>query len=76
MLLEILLPRFQHVLKLNIQSIRSCDPQKLGHIDVRPHYVSLHISFVGQPQQDMMRFAYLIDNKYSSVSPTSFLRMI
>ena len=28
------------ILKLNIQSIRDCDPQKLGQIDVRPHYVS------------------------------------
>ena len=39
-LLNLMWPRFQYILDHNIQSIRDCDPQKLGHIDVRPHYVS------------------------------------
>ena len=26
-------------MQLNIHNIRDCDPQKLGHIDVTPHYV-------------------------------------
>lgn len=38
-LLEILWPRFEHILELNIQSIQSTDPQKLGFLDTRPHYV-------------------------------------
>uniref|UniRef100_A0A4W3J8D7 Vacuolar protein sorting-associated protein 52 homolog n=1 Tax=Callorhinchus milii TaxID=7868 RepID=A0A4W3J8D7_CALMI len=39
-LLDILWPRFEHVLELNIQSIRNTDPQKLGALDTRPHYVT------------------------------------
>ncbi|XP_041069183.1 vacuolar protein sorting-associated protein 52 homolog isoform X1 [Carcharodon carcharias] len=39
-LLEILWPRFEHILELNIQSIRNTDPQKLGALDTRPHYVT------------------------------------
>ena len=39
-LLEIMWPRFEYLLQMNIQSIRDCDPQRLGQIDVRPHYVS------------------------------------
>ena len=38
-LLDLLWPRFQHLVDLNGQSIRDTDPQKLGSIDVRPHYV-------------------------------------
>lgn len=37
---EMFYPRFEYILTLNIQSIRECDPQRLGQIDVRPHYVS------------------------------------
>ena len=36
-------PRFEYILQLNIHSVRECDPNKLGHIDVRPHYVSERI---------------------------------
>ncbi|XP_048472593.1 vacuolar protein sorting-associated protein 52 homolog isoform X3 [Rhincodon typus] len=39
-LLEILWPRFEYILELNIQSIRNTDPQKLGALDTRPHYVT------------------------------------
>lgn len=39
-LLELLWPRFEHILELNIQSIQNTDPQKLGFLDTRPHYVS------------------------------------
>ncbi|KAG1696643.1 Vacuolar protein sorting-associated protein 52 [Nymphon striatum] len=39
-LLELLWPRFEYVLKINTQSIRDCDPRKLGNIDKRPHYVT------------------------------------
>ncbi|XP_064407979.1 vacuolar protein sorting-associated protein 52 homolog isoform X2 [Latimeria chalumnae] len=39
-LLEILWPRFEHILELNIQSIRTTDPQKLGCLDTRPHYIT------------------------------------
>ncbi|GCB84552.1 hypothetical protein scyTo_0025054, partial [Scyliorhinus torazame] len=39
-LLEILWPRFEHILELNIQSIGNTDPQKLGALDTRPHYVT------------------------------------
>ncbi|KAH6928650.1 hypothetical protein HPB50_018171 [Hyalomma asiaticum] len=39
-LLQHLYPRFEYILKLNIQSIKDCDPQKLGSIDMRPHYIT------------------------------------
>ncbi|XP_065510856.1 vacuolar protein sorting-associated protein 52 homolog [Caloenas nicobarica] len=39
-LLELLWPRFEHILELNIQSIQSTDPQKLGFLDTRPHYIT------------------------------------
>lgn len=34
-------PRFRHILNLNVASVRDADPHKLGHIDTRPHYVSI-----------------------------------
>ena len=36
-------PRFKYILELNIHSVKECDPQKLGQIDVRPHYVSTEL---------------------------------
>ncbi|XP_068025881.1 vacuolar protein sorting-associated protein 52 homolog isoform X1 [Melanerpes formicivorus] len=39
-LLELLWPRFEHILELNIQSIQSTDPQRLGFLDTRPHYIT------------------------------------
>ncbi|XP_071821891.1 vacuolar protein sorting-associated protein 52 homolog [Apostichopus japonicus] len=39
-LLEMLFPRFQYILELNIVSIKDTDPQKLGHIDISPHYIT------------------------------------
>ncbi|XP_049648769.1 vacuolar protein sorting-associated protein 52 homolog isoform X3 [Accipiter gentilis] len=39
-LLDILWPRFKYILELNIQSIQSTDPQKLGFLDTRPHYIT------------------------------------
>lgn len=32
-------PRFEHVFRLNIQSIRDCDPTKFSK-EMGPHYVS------------------------------------
>lgn len=37
---DIMWPRFKYILELNIHSVKECDPQKLGHIDVRPHYIT------------------------------------
>jgi len=39
-LLDLLWPRFQQLVDLNAQRIRDTDPQKLGSIDVRPHYIT------------------------------------
>ncbi|XP_032644298.1 vacuolar protein sorting-associated protein 52 homolog [Chelonoidis abingdonii] len=39
-LLEILWPRFEYILELNIQSIQNTDPQRLGFLDTRPHYIT------------------------------------
>ncbi|NXK01461.1 VPS52 protein, partial [Corythaixoides concolor] len=47
-LLEMLWPRFEHILELNIQSIQSTDPQKLGFLDTRPHYFSSAIVSINQ----------------------------
>lgn len=33
-------PRLQHVTKLNVQSVKDCDPQKMKILDLRPHYVT------------------------------------
>ncbi|XP_029591390.1 vacuolar protein sorting-associated protein 52 homolog isoform X1 [Salmo trutta] len=38
--LELLWPRFELILQMNIQSIRNTDPQKLGVLDTRPHYIT------------------------------------
>jgi len=45
-LLEMFYPRFEFILLQNVQSIRECEPQRLGHIDVRPHYVCFSLSLV------------------------------
>ncbi|EDO47167.1 predicted protein, partial [Nematostella vectensis] len=39
-LLEMFWPRFTIIVEMNIDSVRTTDPQKLGHIDVRPHYIT------------------------------------
>ena len=39
--LEMSWPRFTYVVELNVDSVRNTDPQKLGVIDIRPHYVSM-----------------------------------
>ncbi|MBN3295247.1 VPS52 protein, partial [Amia calva] len=38
--LELLWPRFELILEMNIQSIRNTDPQRLGLLDTRPHYIT------------------------------------
>ncbi|XP_033643101.1 vacuolar protein sorting-associated protein 52 homolog [Asterias rubens] len=39
-LLEMLWPRFEYILELNIHSIKEADPQRMGSIDIRPHYIT------------------------------------
>lgn len=39
-LLKMIWPRFEYVVRLNIQSIQECDPPKMSTIDVRPHYIT------------------------------------
>ena len=39
--LEMSWPRFTYVVELNVDSVRNTDPQRLGVIDIRPHYVSM-----------------------------------
>lgn len=36
----ILSPRFEQIVRLNTQSIKSCDVNALASIDVRPHYIT------------------------------------
>ncbi|KAM4539490.1 vacuolar protein sorting-associated protein 52 homolog [Odontesthes bonariensis] len=38
--LELLWPRFELILEMNTHSIRNTDPQKLGVLDTRPHYIT------------------------------------
>uniref|UniRef100_A0A3P8WXB3 Vacuolar protein sorting-associated protein 52 homolog n=1 Tax=Cynoglossus semilaevis TaxID=244447 RepID=A0A3P8WXB3_CYNSE len=38
--LELLWPRFDLILEMNIHSIRNTDPQRLGLLDTRPHYIT------------------------------------
>lgn len=38
-LLSTFWPRLEYVLKLNIQSVRDCDPGKLANKELGPHYV-------------------------------------
>ena len=38
-MLALLWPRFELILEMNVQSVRSTDPQRLGGLDTRPHYV-------------------------------------
>ncbi|BFZ20252.1 hypothetical protein BsWGS_23291 [Bradybaena similaris] len=39
-ILSHLWPRFEYIVTMNIQSVRECEPTKLGHIDNRPHYIT------------------------------------
>ncbi|XP_058713394.1 vacuolar protein sorting-associated protein 52 homolog isoform X2 [Poecile atricapillus] len=39
-LLELLWPRFELILELHIQSVQGTDPQRLGGLDTRPHYIT------------------------------------
>ncbi|GFO17731.1 vacuolar protein sorting-associated protein 52-like protein [Plakobranchus ocellatus] len=39
-ILRNLWPRFEYIVNMNIQSVRECDPNKLGQIDSRPHYIT------------------------------------
>ncbi|XP_078225006.1 vacuolar protein sorting-associated protein 52 homolog isoform X3 [Callithrix jacchus] len=38
--LALLWPRFEMILEMNVQSVRSTDPQRLGGLDTRPHYIT------------------------------------
>ncbi|XP_007460891.1 PREDICTED: vacuolar protein sorting-associated protein 52 homolog isoform X4 [Lipotes vexillifer] len=38
--LTLLWPRFELILEMNVQSVRSTDPQRLGGLDTRPHYIT------------------------------------
>ncbi|TNN54224.1 Vacuolar protein sorting-associated protein 52 [Liparis tanakae] len=58
--LELLWPRFELILEMNIHSIRNTDPQKLGVLDTRPHYLVRGFSSswkqsVESMSQDVMR---------------------
>ncbi|CAH2066892.1 unnamed protein product, partial [Iphiclides podalirius] len=39
-LLSALYPRLEYVFKLNIQSVRDCDPAKLSNKELGPHYIT------------------------------------
>ncbi|XP_045132398.1 vacuolar protein sorting-associated protein 52 homolog isoform X2 [Portunus trituberculatus] len=39
-LLHMIWPRFEYVVKMNIQSIQACDPSKMAALDMRPHYIT------------------------------------
>lgn len=39
-MLALLWPRFELILEMNVQSVRSTDPQRLGGLDTRPHYIT------------------------------------
>ena len=52
--LEMSWPRFTYVVELNVDSVRNTDPQKLGVIDIRPHYVSTN-SFLFSILMDLLR---------------------
>ncbi|XP_015774460.1 PREDICTED: vacuolar protein sorting-associated protein 52 homolog isoform X1 [Acropora digitifera] len=39
-ILEMSWPRFTYVVELNVDSVRSTDPLRLGVIDIRPHYIT------------------------------------
>ncbi|XP_014817212.1 PREDICTED: LOW QUALITY PROTEIN: vacuolar protein sorting-associated protein 52 homolog [Calidris pugnax] len=69
-LLEILWPRFEHILELNIQSIQSTDPQKLGFRAI----VSINQTFpnekthalLGQLQVEVENFVLRVAAEFSS----------
>lgn len=51
MLQGIILPRFEHVFRLNINSIKDCDPTKFNR-EMGPHYVSIHPSNQSEPTSE------------------------
>lgn len=51
-MLALLWPRFELILEMNVQSVRSTDPQRLGGLDTRPHYVREGKGNRGFPQRE------------------------
>jgi len=39
-LLDMLWPRFMKIVEMNALSVKTTDPQKLGNIDIQPHYIT------------------------------------
>lgn len=39
-LVDMLWPRFETIFQMQIQSVKTCDPEKLGTCDARPHYIT------------------------------------
>uniref|UniRef100_A0A3B5KEH5 Vacuolar protein sorting-associated protein 52 homolog n=1 Tax=Takifugu rubripes TaxID=31033 RepID=A0A3B5KEH5_TAKRU len=56
--LEMLWPRFELILEMNIHSIRNTDPQKLGVLDTRPSHLQLNPS----PNPHTDQLVFLINN--------------
>lgn len=54
LLQNIILPRFEYLFKLNINSIRDCDPTKFNR-EMGPHYVSLATIRISELQQNCFR---------------------
>ncbi|XP_064474251.1 vacuolar protein sorting-associated protein 52 homolog isoform X2 [Ornithodoros turicata] len=90
-LLQLMHPRFECILKLNIQSIKDCDPQKLRNIDMRPHYgevenfiLRMAAEFPGRKEQliflinnyDMMLSVLLERTKEDSKESESFKELL
>lgn len=67
--LEMLWPRFELILEMNIHSIRNTDPQKLGVLDTRPHYVGFPCTFYGREECVYIRVCWFqITRRYAEFS--------
>ena len=59
-LLDSLWPRFMKIVEMNALSVKQTDPQKLGNIDIQPHYVSLSEFFLTMPYFTLKSLTFIL----------------
>uniref|UniRef100_A0A8P0T8C6 Vacuolar protein sorting-associated protein 52 homolog n=1 Tax=Canis lupus familiaris TaxID=9615 RepID=A0A8P0T8C6_CANLF len=70
----LLWPRFELILEMNVQSVRSTDPQRLGGLDTWPHYITINqtvpnertMQLPGQLQVEVENFVLQVAAEFSS----------
>ncbi|KAB0394382.1 hypothetical protein E2I00_013363, partial [Balaenoptera physalus] len=64
--LALLWPRFELILEMNVQSVRSTDPQRLGGLDTRPHYITRRYAEFSSALVEVENFVLRVAAEFSS----------